>query len=328
VALTACSSLRLWLPSALLVAAGLGAGIGLVVVGQRIEGSLALVLAPFALGLVAWAVVVSASAVANLLHVRLGGTAVNSAVNSEVDAADEVSAVNAVNSKVGRKVGMGRSLRMMLEHGNGAAGSALRFVVLGAFGATGCALVALLGAVPGLAGPSGLVVTGALLWLQLLAVGAAIGLLMLMFLALMLHPGLAVAGAVPAGRMFRFVLGLLRRESRALVRRAVPALSASAALLLAGYLLLRLALLAVVALNAQVLGPRYADLLAASPLRVLFGMPELLDPNALLDVGGLFMALSLILCASLVLGFVASFLGVSGYLLAHGLDLRSRLSGS
>jgi hypothetical protein len=297
VALTACSALRLWLPAALLVALGLALGIALVVVGQRIEGSLALLLAPLAVGLVAWTMVLAASAVAHLLHVRLQGTA----------------------------VGMARSLRMMLEHGNGAAGSSLRFVILGACGATACALVALLGAVPGLAGPAGLAVTSALLWLQLLAVGAALGLLLLMVLALLLHPGLAVAGPLPAGRMFRFVLGLLRRDSRALVRQAAPALVASAGLLVVGYAVLRVALLAVAALNARVLGPRYADLLAASPLRVLFGTPELLDPGRLLGLGGLLMALSLTLCAALVLGFVASFLGVSGYLLARGLDLRSRL---
>ncbi len=298
ISLTTCSAARLWLPAAAIVGLGLASAVGLVVVGQRIERALALLLTPLALGLVAWSMVIAASAVANVLHLRLTGNA----------------------------VGMGRSLRIMLEHGNGAAGSALRFVVLGSVSATLCALLALLGAVPGLSGPGGLAVTGGLLWLQVLAALAAFGLLGLMVLALLLHPGLATAGPVPAPRMFRFVVDLLRRDGRRLVRRAAVPLSSSTALLLAGFYLLRLALLAVVSLNARILGPGYADLVSASPLRVLFGAPELLDPGTALGVGGFLMAASLTACAALVLGGVASYLGVSGYLLSRALDLRAKLT--
>lgn len=298
-ALTHAGALRLWLPAAAVVALGLVLGVGLLVVGQRVERALALVFAPLAIGLVAWSMVLAASAVARLMHLRVEG---------------------------GQAVGMGRSLRMILEHGNGALGSAFRFVAMGVAGSTLCGLVALFGAFPGLEGPGGLAVTGALFLLQVLAVGASIGVLGLMVLGLLVHPGLAAASAVPPGRVFRFVLGLLLRESRDIIRRAVLPLGTAVAALLVGWWLLRVALLTVVTLNERILGPGYMDLIGASPVRVLFGAPELLDPSLALSAGGLAMALSLTLAAAVVLGYVASFLGISGYLFARGLGLPARLT--
>ena len=299
VAMTFAASVRLWLPAAALVALGLLLGVGMLVVGQRVERALALLLAPFALGLLAFSMVLAASAVAKGVHLTRSGHA----------------------------VGIGRSLRMIAEHGNGALGSALRFVSLGALGATMCGLLALLGAFPGLGGGGGLALTGALLIFQLLAVGAALWILGLMAVALLIHPGLAATGSAPAGKIFRFVLTLLSREARDLFRRAALPLGTAVAMILAGAWLLRAALGAAISLNTRILGAPFNDLISSSPIRVIYGMPELLDPPLALTVGGLAMAVSLALAASLVLGYVASFLGVSGYLLARGMGLPDRLRG-
>lgn len=296
-ALTVAWSPRLWLPCAGLLALGLSLGVGLIMVGYRVERSWALLLLAPALGLVAWFLVVAASAVANLLQVRLKGTS----------------------------VGMGRSLRMILEHGNGAIGSALRYVVLGVVGSLLLGLLTLLGALPGLSGPSGLVITGLLLWLQVLAAAGALSTLIIMLGALLLHPGLAAAGARDPGRVFRFVWGLLRRRAPEVVSRAALPLGATVLLGLLGHQLLRGAFALVFSLNQQILGARFRDLLAASPVRFLLGAPELLDPGTVLSAGGAFVALSVILLLALLLGFIASFAGVSGLLLCHGLDLPARL---
>jgi hypothetical protein len=299
-ALTVAWSPRLWLPCAGLLAVGLALGVGLIMVGHRVERSLALLLLAPALGLVAWFLVVAASAVANLLQVRLKGTA----------------------------VGMGRSLRMILEHGNGAIGSALRYVVLGVLGSLLLGLTTLVGALPGLSGPRGVAITGLLLWLQVLAAAGAIFTLLIMVLALLLHPGLAAAGARDPGRVFRFVWQLLRRQTPEVVTRAALPLGATVLLGLLGYQLLRGAFGLVFSLNHQILGARFSDLLAASPVRFLLGAPELLDPDAVLSAGGAFVALSVVLLLALLLGFIASFAGVSGLLLCHGLDLPARLDRS
>jgi hypothetical protein len=296
-ALTIAWSPRLWFPCAGLLALGLCLGVVLLMVGHRVERSLALLLLAPALGVVAWFLVVAASAVANLLQIRLNGTA----------------------------MGMGRSLRMILEHGNGAIGSALRYVVLGVVGALLFGLVTLLGALPGLAGPEGLAVTGLLLWLQVLAAVAAIGTLGVMILALLLHPGLAAAGARDPGRVFRFVGQLLRRRAPEVVTRAALPLGGILLLGVLGHQLLRAAFQVVFSLNHQILGAHFADLLAASPVRFLLGAPELLDPGTALSTGGAFVALSVVLLLALLLGFLASFAGVSGLLLCRGLDLPARL---
>ncbi len=299
-ALTVAWSPRLWLPCAAMLAVGLALSVGLIMVGHRVERSLALLFVAPALGLVAWSLVVAASAVANLLQVRLKGKA----------------------------VGMGRSLRMILEHGNGAIGSALRFVVLGVLGSLLLGLLTLLGALPGLSGPTGVAITGLLLWLQVLAAAGAIATLLVMILALLLHPGLAAAGARDPGRVFRFVLQLLRRQAPEVVTRAALPLGATLLLGLAGHQLLRGAFELVFSLNQQILGARFNDLLAASPVRFLLGAPELLDPGTVLSAGGAFVALSVILLLALLLGFIASFTGVSGLLLCHGLDLPAQLDRS
>lgn len=296
-ALTVAWSPRLWLPCAGMLAMGLALGVGLIMVGHRVERSLALLFVAPALGLVAWFLVVAASAVANLLQVRLKGTA----------------------------VGMGRSLRMILEHGNGAIGSALRYVVLGVLGSLLLGLVTLLGALPGLGGPTGVAITGLLLWLQVLAAVGAISTLLIMLLALLLHPGLAATGARDPGRVFRFVWQLLRRQTPEVVTRAALPLGSTVLLGLLGHQLLRGAFGLVFSLNHKILGARFADLLAASPVRFLLGAPELLDPGTVLSAGGAFVALSVVLLLALLLGFIASFAGVSGLLLCHGLDLPGRL---
>jgi len=299
-ALTVAWSPRLWLPCAAMLAVGLALSVGLIMVGHRVERSLALLFVAPALGLVAWSLVVAASAVANLLQVRLKGKA----------------------------VGMGRSLRMILEHGNGAIGSALRFVVLGVLGSLLLGLLTLLGALPGLSGPTGVAITGLLLWLQVLAAAGAIATLLVMILALLLHPGLAAAGARDPGRVFRFVWQLLRRQAPEVVTRAALPLGATLLLGLAGHQLLRGAFELVFSLNQKILGARFNDLLAASPVRFLLGAPELLDPGTVLSAGGAFVALSVILLLALLLGFIASFTGVSGLLLCHGLDLPAQLDRS
>jgi len=296
-ALTVAWSPRLWLPCAALLAVGLTLGVALIMVGHRVERSLALLFVAPALGLVAWFLVIAASAVANLLAVRLKGTA----------------------------VGMGRSLRMLLEHGNGAIGSALRYVVLGVLGALLLGLLTLLGALPGLNGPTGVAITGLLLWLQVLAAAGAISALLVMLLALLLHPGLAAAGAQDPGRVFLFVWQLLRRQTPEVVTRAALPLGSTVLLGLLGHQLLRGAFGLVFSLNHKILGARFGDLLAASPVRFLLGAPELLDPGTVLSAGGAFVALSVILLLALLLGFIASFAGVSGLLLCHGLDLPTRL---
>jgi hypothetical protein len=296
-ALTTAWSPRLWLPAAAVVGLGFVAGGALLTVGHRVERSFTLLLLPVALGVVAWSMVLAASAVANLLHVRLQGAA----------------------------IGMGRSLRMILEHGNGATRSALRYVALGVVAALGLGLLCLTGALPGLAGPSGLVITGLLMWLQILAAAAAIGVLAILGMALLIHPGLAAAGAQRPDLVFRFVLGLLRRETPEMVRRTVLPLGATVLLLVSGWFVLRWALRIVFAINEQVLGPKFAELVAASPIRVIVGAPELLDPGFALDLGGIFVALSLLLCLAILHGFVASFMGISGYLLSRGLHLPERL---
>jgi len=296
-ALTVAWSPRLWLPCAGLMAVGLLLGVGLIMVGHRVERSLALLFVAPALGLVAWSLVVAASSVANLLQVRLKGTA----------------------------VGMGRSLRMILEHGNGAIGSALRFVVLGVFGSLLLGLLTLLGALPGLSGPTGVAITGLLLGLQVLAAAGAISTLLIMLLALLLHPGLAATGAREPGRVFRFVWQLLRRRTSEVVTRAALPLGATLLLGLLGHQLLRAAFELVFSLNHKILGDRFNDLLAASPVRFLLGAPELLDPGTVLSTGGAFVALSVVGLVALLLGFIASFAGVSGLLLCHGLDLPNQL---
>ncbi len=296
-ALTVAWSPRLWLPCAALLAVGLALGVLLIMVGHRVERSLALLFVAPALGLVAWFLVVASSAVANLLQVRLKGTA----------------------------VGMGRSFRMILEHGNGAIGSAARFVVLGVLASLLLGLLALLGALPGLGGPTGIAVTGLLLWLQVVAAAGAIAVLLLMLLALLLHPGLAAAGARDPGRVFHFVWQLLRHKAPEVVSRAALSLGSTVLLGLLGHQLLRGAFGLVFSLNRKILGPRFGDLLAASPVRFLLGAPELLDPGTVLSAGGAFVALSVILLLALLLGFIASFAGVSGLLLCHGLDLPARL---
>ena len=296
-AVTLAWSPRLWLPSASLVAGSLALAVLLVMVGQRVDRSVALLLLAPALGAVAWTMVIAAAAVANLLHVRLEGTA----------------------------VGMSRSLRMILEHGNGAIGSALRYVVLGVVLTLLLGLLALLGGFPGLAGSGGLALTGFLLLFQIVAAAAALGVLVAMCIALLLHPGLAAAGADHAGEVFRFVWELLRRRTPEVVTRVAIPLGATAILGVLGYQLLRGALFVVFTLNQKVLGPRFADLLAASPLRFLFGAPELLDPGTAMSIGGVLVALSMVFAVALLLGFLASFMGVSGLLLSRGLDLPSRL---
>jgi hypothetical protein len=298
--LTVAWSPRLWLPCAGLLAVGLGLGVGLIMVGHRVDRSLALLFVAPALGLVAWSLVLAASAVANLLQVRLKGTA----------------------------VGMGRSLRMILEHGNGAVGSALRYVVLGVFGSLVLGLLTLLGALPGLSGPTGVAITGLLLWLQVLAAAGAISTLLVMLLALLLHPGLAATGAQDPGRVFRFVWHLLRRQAPEVVSRAALPLGATLLLGLGGHQLLRSAFELVFSLNHKILGARFNDLLAASPVRFLLGAPELLDPGTVLSTGGAFVALSIVLLLALLLGFIASFAGVSGLLLCHGLNLPDQLDRS
>jgi len=197
---------------------------------------------------------------------------------------------------------------------------------VGVLGATLPGVLALFGTFPGLGGTGGLALTGALFWLQLLAVGASMGVLCLMVLGLLMHPGIAAASALPAGEVFRFVLRLLFRDSRDIIRRSTLPLGASLATLLAGWWLLRTAMDAVVALNVRIIGPGYTDLLSASPIRVFFGLPELLDPSTALSAGGLAMALSLTMAAALVLGYVATFLGISGYLLSCGLSLPNRIT--
>ncbi|MFH2005665.1 MAG: hypothetical protein ABI333_03650 [bacterium] len=296
-ALTLAWSPKLWLPSASLVAGSLALAVLLVMVGQRVDRSLALLLLAPALGVVAWTMVIAAAAVANLLQVRLKGTA----------------------------VAMSRSLRMILEHGNGAIGSALRYVVLGVTLTLLLGLLALLGAFPGLTGPGGLAATGILLLFQIVAAAAALGVLVAMCVALLLHPGLAAGGAEHAGEVFRFVWGLLRRQTPEVITRAAIPLGATAVLGLLGFQLLRGAFFIVFTLNQKVLGARFADLLAASPLRFLFGAPELLDPGTAMSIGGVLVALSIVLSVALLLGFLASFMGVSGLLLSRGLDLPARL---
>jgi len=296
-ALTVASSPRLWLPCAGLLAMGLTLGVGLIMVGHRVEQSLALLFVAPAIGLVAWFLVLAASAVANLLQVRLKGTA----------------------------VGMGRSLRMILEHGNGAIGSALRCVVMGVMGSLLLGLVTLLGALPGLSGPTGVAITGLVLWLQVLAAVGAISALLVMVLALLLHPGLAAAGARDPGRVFRFVWQILRRQTAEVVTRAALPLGSTVVLGLLGHQLLRAAFGLVFSLNHKILGARFGDLLAASPVRFFLGAPELLDPGTVLSAGGAFVALSVVLVLAGLLGFIASFAGVSGLLLCHGLDLPARL---
>ena len=85
-----------------------------------------------------------------------------------------------------------------------------------------------------------------------------------------------------------------------------------------------LAFALVFRLNQRVLGPVFGELLAASPIRFLFGAPELLDPGTAVSTAGILVAVSLILCFALLLGFLASFAGISGLLLGYGLDLTRR----
>ena len=58
---------------------------------------------------------------------------------------------------------------------------------------------------------------------------------------------------------------------------------------------------------------------------MLFGTPELLDPGVALGLGGILVAVSLILTLSIILGFIACFMGISGLLACYGLDLPNRL---
>lgn len=288
---------RLILPCSLIMALGLALAVALLTVGYRVERSLALFLLAPGLGLTAWFLVLGASAVATALHVRLGR---------------------------GTVVGVGRGLRMILEHGNGATGSALRFVVIGVVLATALLMLALLGAFPGLIGPAGLAVTGFLLWVQMLAAVAAVATLAGLAVALLLHPALAAAGASAPGQVFRFVFRLLRRRAPEVISRVALPLGTTLLLGFLGYRLLGSAFALVFQLNQRVLGPVFGELLAASPIRFLFGAPELLDPTTAVSVAGTLVAVSLILCFALLLGFLASFAGISGLLLGYGLDLTRR----
>lgn len=296
-ALSVAAAPRLWLPAAVVIAAGLATGVLMVMVGQRVERSLALLLLAPALGVVAWCLVLSASAVANQQHTRLQG---------------------------GADVGLGRSFRMILEHGSGAVASALRFVVFGVVLAVLLGVVALAGAFPGLAGPRGLAATGLLLSVQVVASAAAILGLAAMAVALLLHPGLAATGARSAPQTFQFVLAELRHRRGEVAARTAYPLGYAILLGVVGYQLLRAAFSIAFTLNQKVLGPAYADLLAASPVRFLLGAPELLDPDAALSLGGLAVALSLVVCVALLLGYLAAYLGVSGLLVAYGLELPER----
>ena len=88
-------------------------------------------------------------------------------------------------------------------------------------------------------------------------------------------------------------------------------------LLLGGGALLAVGYLLVLELDSAIAGPRLAEVLSASPLAGLLGIPLAAEPSLSLQVAGITATLSLAGVAGLLLGLTASYWGLAGHVLKN-----------
>jgi hypothetical protein len=292
---------RAWAPASILTTCGLLAGLFCFYVGARIGPLSSLVGASLGLAAAIWTVAMGAVTSARLFDQRVR------------------------TAKGG--AGFGRMLRVIAEHKTGVPRRTAIWLGGGLGGLWLCGVGVMACSVAGLAGQAGRAAMAALLGVQVLLFIGGMVWLTVTLAAVMTQPVLICSRRADRNRRLFDALRLWGAESP-VRNRLLAASFGLVAVLVTGGFLLRVGYGAVLMLNGSVAGDAHRQILAASPLAPLVGIPLASEPSLSQQIAGILATLSLAGAAGLLLGIAAAYWGASSLAVSSHPDLARWLSSA
>ena len=284
-----------WVPATTLTTGGLLSGLFLFYVGHRMGPLASLALGSIGVSVVVWTFASAAVTTSQLVAIRM--------------------------KRGSASVGYFRSLRLLLEHRTGTLRRLATWVFLGWVGFWLFNISVVGSSIVGLAGETGRTLLGALLGVQVLLTLFGLVWIGLIFAALTTQPTLSLSH--PSSREGRERSGALLDAWRiwgpeSSARRPLMAMTGGLmSLILGGGGLLAVGYRLVLELDRSIAGPRLAELLGASPLAGLLGIPLAAEPSLSLQVAGITATVSLAGVTGLLLGLTSCYWGLAGHVLKN-----------